>query len=324
MRMWRPERAAQGPLPVAERDIPALNRLFADSFTDRYRRDGLVGVRVPFLNEAIWRYAIQDAGAGAMLWRDEGERLVAFNIAHVSGAEGWMGPLCVRPDRQVSGLGKEIVTAAVEWLKARGARTIGLETMPRTVDNIGFYSRLGFLPDHVTLTLTVEVAARARRELEVSTLGRLDRAARAAHLEAVRDLMGALSPGYDFTREIELTLAHSLGDVVLAARGGVLEGFALCHATPLADGGARDEVRALKVCAVDLEAFLRVLDAATAWAQKQGARRFAVRCQTAYADAYSALVPRGYRVRWSDLRMHLAGYPEHRPERGIVWSNWEI
>ncbi|MFI5279911.1 MAG: GNAT family N-acetyltransferase, partial [Gemmatimonadales bacterium] len=143
--MWRPERAAHGPLPVTDRDIPALNRLFADAFTDRYRRDGLVGVRVPFLNEAIWRYAILDAGGGAMLWKDEGDRVVAFNIAHRSGTEGWMGPLCVRPDRQLAGLGGEIVGAAVEWLKGQGAKTIGLETMPRTVDNIGFYSRLGFV-----------------------------------------------------------------------------------------------------------------------------------------------------------------------------------
>jgi len=73
MRMWRPERAVRGPYPVTQRDVPDLNRLFADAFTDRYRRDGMVGVRVPFLNEAIWRYAIADAGDGAMLWRDEGE-----------------------------------------------------------------------------------------------------------------------------------------------------------------------------------------------------------------------------------------------------------
>lgn len=324
MRMWRPERAAHGPLPVTERDIPSLNRLFADSFTDRYRRDGLVGVRVPFLNEAIWRYAIHDAGTGAMVWRDEGDRLVAFNIAHVSGVEGWMGPLCVRPDRQVGGLGKEVVTAAIEWLKGRGARTIGLETMPRTVDNIGFYSRLGFVPGHVTLTLTADAVAKSRGAADVPTLGRLNPATRVRRMDDIRALVHALAPGYDFTREIELTLALGLGDVVLAEQGGVLNGFALCHAVPLAEGGSRDEVRALKIAAADPEAFLAVLDLGAAWAQRQAARRFGVRCQTAYQECYTALVQRGYRVRWSDLRMSLMGYPEQRPERGVVWSNWEI
>jgi GNAT superfamily N-acetyltransferase len=324
MRMWRPERAAHGPLPVSERDIPALNRLFADAFTDRYRRDGLVGVRVPFLNEAIWRYAIADAGEGAMLWRDEGDRLVAFNIAHRSGVEAWMGPLCVRPDRQLGGLGKEIVTAAVEWLKGRGARTIGLETMPRTVDNIGFYSRLGFHPGHVTLTMMADTGPRPRAEPESETLGGLESVPRTARVAEIGRLVAALAPGYDFSREIELTLELALGDVVVFARDGRLAGFALCHAAPLAEGGGRDEVRALKVGAVDTPALLGVLDAALAWARRQAVRRFAVRCQTAYAEAYRALVERGFRVRWSDLRMTLAGFPEQHPDRGVLWSNWEI
>ena len=64
-------------------------------------------------------------------------------MVHRSGTEGWMGPLAVRPDRQGEGLGRQIVQAGIEWLRGQGATTIGLETMPRTVDNIGFYSRLG-------------------------------------------------------------------------------------------------------------------------------------------------------------------------------------
>jgi GNAT superfamily N-acetyltransferase len=323
MRMWRPERAHRGPFPVTERDVPALNRLFADAFTDRYRRDGLVGVRVPFLNEAIWRYAIEDAGGGAMLWRDEGDRLVGFNIAHCSGREGWMGPLCVRPDRQLGGLGKEIVAAAIEWLRARGVTTIGLETMPRTVDNIGFYSRLGFVPGHVTLTMTCETQQRGRRGA-LPLLGGRNAAARRDTIAAAAALVDGLLPGVDFTREIELTLALELGEVVLVEREGRLDAFALCHAAPLAEGGARDEVRVLKLAATDGEAFTEALELAGAWSQRLAIRRLAVRCQTADSAAYRLLVERGYRVRWSDLRMTLEGYPERRPERGIVWSNWEI
>src|SRR5256886_8124967 len=87
MRAWLPERQVYGPEPAGERDTEGLNRVFADAFTDRYRRDGLVGVRVPHLNPQVWRYALLDAGPGAMLWRDEGGRVAAFNIAHRSGAE---------------------------------------------------------------------------------------------------------------------------------------------------------------------------------------------------------------------------------------------
>lgn len=324
MRLWRPDRALRGPFQVTDGDIPEMNRLFAEAFTDRYRRDGLTGVRVPLLNEAIWRYAIALSGRGAMLWRDEGNRLVAFNVAHCSGAEGWMGPLCVRPDRQLGGIGTEIVTAAIEWLRSGGASTIGLETMPRTVDNIGFYSRLGFVPGALTLTMTRDTpASSSRKEPSFSTLVPLNAAARRGRVGELAELTAGLLPGSDYTREMELTLQFGLGDVVVLEREGEPAGYALCHMAPLAEGGGRDEVRALKVAAPDVETLLDVLDAAAAWARRLAVRRLAVRVQTAYRDAFQALVQRGYRVRWSDLRMTLEGYGE-KMAAGVVWSNWEI
>ena len=54
-RTWRQLRPADGPHPARREDIPALNQVFSDAFTERYRRDGMIGVRVPFLNPAIWR-----------------------------------------------------------------------------------------------------------------------------------------------------------------------------------------------------------------------------------------------------------------------------
>src|SRR5947209_13992903 len=148
-RTWRPTHSVDGPFRAKLDDISDLNDVFSEAFTERYRRDGMVGVRVPALNPAVWRYAIEDAADGAMLWRGERGEIVAFNIAHLSGAEGWMGPLAVRPESQGNGLGKEIVRAGVSWLRARGARVVGLETMPRTMDNIGFYSSLGFVPERL-------------------------------------------------------------------------------------------------------------------------------------------------------------------------------
>ena len=154
--MWRSDRTLAGPVPAAESDVEALNRVFSEAFTERYRRDGLSGVRVPHLNPAVWRFAIADAGPGAMIWRDGRGELVAFNMVHRSGTEGWMGPLAVRTDRQARGHGRHIVLEGIAWLEEQGVRTIGLETMPRTIDNIGFYSQLGFVPQQLTVTLQRE------------------------------------------------------------------------------------------------------------------------------------------------------------------------
>ena len=319
--MWRPDRSVRGPDRPSLRDIDPLNRVFADAFTDRYSRDGLVGVRVPHLNTLVWRYALEDAGDGAMIWRDADGQMVAFNMVHQSGVEGWMGPLAVRPDRQGEGLGSTMVRLGIDWLKAQGARTIGLETMPRTVENIGFYSRLGLVPGPLTVTLVHDVARRAGAPPELLSASGHQLSHR---LDECRRVTAELAPGVDFSREITLTRDLGIGDTTLVRDGGELLAFALWHSTPLAAGRAKDEVRVLKLVARSLPAFERLLDALHGTAAAERVGRIAIRCQTEYAEAYLRLVEAGYRVHWTDLRMILREFPQHPSPKGVVLSNWEI
>jgi GNAT superfamily N-acetyltransferase len=319
--MWRPDRSVRGPDRPGYRDIDPLNRVFAEAFTDRYSRDGLVGVRVPQLNPLVWRYAIDDAGDGAMVWRDADGHMVAFNMVHRSGTEGWMGPLAVRPDRQGEGLGSLMVRTGIDWLRTQGATTIGLETMPRTVDNIGFYSRIGLVPGHLTVTLVHDVPRRP--SAETALLSKAGGASDSGIVEC-RRLVHALLPGVDFTREIALTRELAIGDITLIREGQELVAFALWHSTPLAAGRPKDELRVLKLVARDWSAFDRLLDALPAAAAREKVGRIAVRCQSEFTSAYLRLVSRGYRVHWTDLRMTLDGFAQRTPVQGIVMSNWEI
>lgn len=320
--MWRPDRTLSGPDRATVADIDELNHVFSDAFTERYRRDGLSGVRVPHLNPAIWRYAIEDAAAGAMLWRNGRGEVVAFNMVHRSGTEGWMGPIAVRTDRQGSGVGRQIVLEAVRWLEGEGATTIGLETMPRTIENIGFYSRLGFRPGHLTITLQREnpQGLGVAREL----LSNMDPDARQAALEGCRALADRVVRGSDFTRELQLTIDHDLGDVaVLRDSAGAVRAYAMWHTAALAVGRARDELRLLKLAATDLDGARAAIAIAEAEAARLGLPRIGVRCQTMHGELYARLVADGFRVHWTDLRMTLAGREE--PERnGVMLSNWEI
>jgi GNAT superfamily N-acetyltransferase len=319
-RSWR-QHAVDGPYRARLDEIGELNQIFSDSFTERYRRDGMIGVRVPFLNPTIWRYAIEDAADGALLWRDDRGRIVAFNMVHQSGMEGWMGPLAVRTEFQGAGTGKEIVMRGVEWLKTRGASVIGLETMPRTMDNIGFYSRLGFLPGRLTITTTLEAAY---SELPAVLIGRLSPQARDDALATCRALVQRLLPGYDYSREIMLTHELSLGDTVLLYDGDSLVGFALAHTAPLVEGRAREELRVLKLVLEDESRFVDLVRAITDFARRSGTRRIALRLQGEFLNAYQRVIALGGHVRWTDLRMSLADYGEKRPARGLVLSNWEI
>jgi len=140
------------------------------------------------------------------------------------------------------------VTRGVEWLKAQGASVIGLETMPRTMDNIGFYSRLGFLPGRLTITTTIDAA---HGDAPVQLLSRLTPRARDDALTACRELVSGLLPGYDYTREITLTADLALGDTALLYQRDHLVGFALAHNAPLVEGRVREELRVLKLAVTD-------------------------------------------------------------------------
>ena len=308
----------RGPLRASAADIDRINRVFSDAFTERYQRDGMTGVRVPLLNPEIWRFSIAAAGEGAMLWQDKAGDVVAFNLVHQSGSEGWMGPLAVRPGRQGEGIGGMIVRSGIERLERAGARVIGLETMPRTVENIGFYSHLGFRPEHLTVSMAHELNSHSH-----------DAAARSAPgdptLHACQALLGALAPGVDFDREIQLTLERKLGDLTMVADHNGVAAFALWHSAPLAEGRPADEIRVLKLAARNLAGFRRLLSALEGAALSARARRIAIRCQTVYREAYGALLEAGYRVHWTDLRMTLDGKREEAARgEGIVFSNWEI
>jgi GNAT superfamily N-acetyltransferase len=324
-RTWRQPPPPDGPYRIQDSDIPLLNAVFSDAFTDRYRKDGMAGVRVPYLNPAVWRFAIADAGDGAMLWRDDRGNIAAFNVTHLSGTEGWMGPLAVHPDFQSHGLGKTIVNVGIEWLKRQTAHVIGLETMPRTLDNIGFYSSLGMVPGYLTITVTVDAAyapqpihARAVR------IGSMQPADVDSTIARCRELSNSLLAGYDFSREIQLTEELALGDTLLVMRDGEIAGFAIAHSVPLVEGRVREELRVLKLVARDEDDFGSLVTILADHARRIGTRRVALRVQGQYPEAYRMLIARDAHVRWTDLRMSAADYPEKRAEPGIVFSNWEI
>jgi hypothetical protein len=269
------------------------------------------------LNPAVWRFALANAGDGGMCWRDGRGEVVAFNLAHLSGTEGWMGPLAVRPDRQGSGLGVTIVSAGVEWLKQHGATTIGLETMPRTVDNIGFYSRLGFAPGPLTISLRGDAHPASHRDYRTLS------GAGEALVGECRALTDAVAPGRDYAREISLTRDLSLGGLVAVGDATALRAFALWHAVPLAQARGQEELRVLKLVARDAAAAVEVLAAAAAEAARLRLPHVVLRCQAEHTGLYATLIRDGWRVQWTDLRMTLEGFPESATN-GVVMSNWEI
>ena len=306
-RSWRPLAQIEGPFRARLEEIAALNDVFSDAFTERYRRDGMVGVRVPYLNPPVWRYAIEDAADGAMLWRDDRGDIVGVqhgaSLRHrrVDGstrrAHGVSGQRDGEGDRRAR---------RSSGCKRRARRVIGLETMPRTMDNIGFYSRARLLCRAVSRSRSRSMPRAAIAPPEL--LGRLSARDREddASTECARSCE-RLAPGYDFTREIELTEALALGDTVLLREGG--SSSASRSATPRRSWrGARARSCACSSsCSRDEASLDAMVRALCDFARRSGTRRVALRVQGEYPAMYQRLIALGARVRWTDLRMSLGG-----------------
>ncbi len=69
------------------------------------------------------------------------------------GKKGWFGNLAVAEEHRKEGAGSFLVKLAVDYLKSKGAETVGLYAYPNLT---GFYKKLGFHDDR-TETIMVKI-----------------------------------------------------------------------------------------------------------------------------------------------------------------------
>ena len=133
-------------------------------------------------------------------------------------------------------------------------------------------------------------------------------------------------PGYDFTREIELTEQLALGDTVLlrdaTARSPASRSVTRRRSSR---GASREELRVLKLVLARRSAIADADDAqAGDFARRSGTRRVAMRVQGEYSGPITR-ADRAGRARAVDRPADVArGVRGGAPGPGVVLSNWEI
>ncbi len=78
-------------------------------------------------------------------------RIVGYCFTHIWGKLGWLGTLGVVPRNQGFGLGRAVIAAGLDEIKAAGCTICALETMPESGKNLALYTRLGLEPRELTL-----------------------------------------------------------------------------------------------------------------------------------------------------------------------------
>jgi len=71
-------------------------------------------------------------------------RVVATAMVGSDGHRGWVYYLAVAPDRQRHGYGAQMMQAAADWLKARGAPKLHVMIRSENLGVVAFYAKLGY------------------------------------------------------------------------------------------------------------------------------------------------------------------------------------
>lgn len=82
--------------------------------------------------------------ASTILTLSEDGAILASVMVGFDGHRGWVYYLAADPIRQKSGLGRELMTMAEEWLKARGCLKIQLMVRNDNAEARSFYEALGY------------------------------------------------------------------------------------------------------------------------------------------------------------------------------------
>lgn len=234
-----------------------------------------------------------------------GGTVIGSNFATCWGSVGFFGPLSVDPGVWEAGIGKRLMEPVLARFVSAGVRHVGLFTFPHSVKHVGLYRRFGFWPR--ALTFIVGHTPSSSAPFRERTLSSLRPAERTQALGEIAALTDHLFAGFDPTPEVRAIAAQGLGETILLAGSGGIEGFAACHVGEGTEAGPG--ICYIKVAAVQggpgAQARLeRLLAAVEAHAHAAGMAQVSAGVSSARTGACRVLLHRGYRILMQGIAMH--------------------
>lgn len=121
-------------------DVESVAALWADA-----------GLTRPWNNSVDdFRRAIEGTTSSVLGIKKDGE-LIGTVMVGSDGHRGWVYYLCVSTSHQRVGLGSELMRAAEEWLREKGAVKVQLMVRRENESAMSFYERVGYEPSDVNV-----------------------------------------------------------------------------------------------------------------------------------------------------------------------------
>ena len=121
-------------------------------------RDGIYEVEidsfsVPWTKESISHELARTDLTLYYVLTDDDENIMGYAGLWVVLDEGQITNIALRREARGKGYGKALITRHIDWMKARGCRTIGVTVLADNVETVEVYKRLGFHPNTMYMEL---------------------------------------------------------------------------------------------------------------------------------------------------------------------------
>lgn len=286
---------------LAESDIDAAERLRRLAFGTMFGLPDPMSFRGDAALLAGRRWAFPDGG---LIAEDNGE-ILGVAMANRWGSLGVFGPVAVHPTHWRKAIARQLLDAAMPIFDRWGSRVVGLFTFPERPAHIRLYQSFGFWPRGLTAIMTRAVSGPSNIPEAMSLA---DHASERRDLIAqCADVTSSIFAGLDLTREIELVIAQSLGDVILLAEGSSIAGFAVCHAGTGSEAGAGQayiKFAAVRPGVAAARSLTRLIDACSDFAHQRGATQLSAGVNLGRMGAYRLLIELGFRTTLQGVAMH--------------------
>lgn len=242
-------------------------------------------------------------------------KVVSYNFIHLWGSFAWFGPLGVHPEYQGKGIGKALINHTIKILKEDyNVSTIGLNTMPESSYNVGFYMNIGFTPLKLTLSLKKDInGLNFPPTLNGYSVNEVNVTSEADYLNLKKDLKTLSDKAFnnfDLASELYLIKSKNFGTVFELKAGSTVHGIAICYTKSIRENPNKNLQIKLAIIddSVDYKAAIdSIVNACTNYAKNIGYKSILIDCNTYNTEICNYLISKHNFKIYHNLVMLLMG-----------------
>ncbi|MBN2000727.1 GNAT family N-acetyltransferase [candidate division KSB1 bacterium] len=309
-------------------DINLVNMLLQKSFTQARIDKGFRQTHVPMCRIDFLEMYFASCPKGCFIIENAGQ-LLAAAFCHIWGQTGWIGPLAVHPDKQLLGIGKQLLSSSVQFLQQSGCSIIGLEVNPYSARNLGFYSKQNFVPAGMSVDMLYRISPGESPEAEpnhkIIFYSTCRENERKLFLKHVVSLCQIVNPQVDYSVLVKSTFHFKYGDSILVLRHGIPIAFTTLHYVPSSSEEKKSIMRLVVFLAHPRtpEDYLKFFIQDLVYIAHQVSLNYIlVRTLMENDRVFRPLIKLGFRVQHTDLRMTLKNYSPVHHIRYIQVDRW--